>query len=188
MMPPAVPRSKARMESRSRAPVPRVLVALLLLGLLAAGGAVVWNAHAETPPPKAPAEAPKAPADSAKVAADTTAIPDGVVAYYFHTTKRCVSCRKIEAFAQEAIETGFPEELKSGRLAWRVVNIEEKGNEHFVKDYQLFTKSIVLVDERDGKKGEWKNLPKIWEYLNNKTQFAQYVQQEIRAFVTAEPR
>ena len=163
-----------------RGPVRLLPVFVLFLTMcIFVGATLPLDARAET-------SAPKPPADSTRVAPDTTASPHRVIAYYFHTTKRCVSCRKIEAYSQEAIETGFPEDLKSGRLVWRVVNIEEKGNEHFVKDYQLYTKSLILVDERDGKQAAWKNLPKVWEYLNDKAKFVHYVQEETRAFLTTE--
>ena len=68
----------------------------------------------------------------------------------------------------------------------RVVNVEEKGNEHFVKDYQLFTKSVVLIDERNARPVAWKNLPKVWELLNDKDRFVSYIQRETRAYLAPE--
>ncbi len=106
-----------------------------------------------------------------------------VVAYYFHTTQRCASCRAIEAYSREAIEGGFADAIRDGRLVWRVVNIETKGNEHFVKDYGLYTKSLVLVDEVRGVSSEWKNLDKVWQLLNDKPKFLRYVEDETRAFL-----
>ena len=55
----------------------------------------------------------------------------GVVAYYFYGNYRCASCRAIEAYTEEALEQYFSDEIASGRLAFRPVNIEEKGNEHY---------------------------------------------------------
>jgi hypothetical protein len=105
--------------------------------------------------------------------------PHRVVAYYFHTNYRCSSCRAIEANALEAIESAFADRLKDGRLVWKVVNVETKGNEHFVKEYGLFTKSVILVNEVRGKRTAWKNLPKVWELLNDKPAFLKYVQREV---------
>jgi hypothetical protein len=129
--------------------------------------------------------ASKAPADSILASPDSTAGSPGCIAFYFHTTLRCVSCRKIEAYAQEAIEKGFAAELKDGRLVWKVVNIEEKGNEHFAQDYQLFTKSVILVDQRAASP-RWKNLPKVWELLGDKEAFLRYIQAETRTFLASE--
>lgn len=110
--------------------------------------------------------------------------PHRVIAYYFHTTYRCASCRAIEAYSREAIETAFAGQLKDGRLVWKVVNIEVKGNEHFVKDYGLYTKSVVLVNEVRGKPAEWKNLEKVWQLLRDKDKFLRYVQDETRVYLT----
>jgi len=127
-------------------------------------------------------------ATPAVIAAAETQIPlHRVIAYYFYTTKRCVSCRKIEAFTKEAIDTGFPQDLQDGRLVWRLVNIEEKGNEHFSKDYELFTKSVVLVEEADSTQVRWKNLPKIWELLGDQKKFTSYIQDETRAYLAGKP-
>jgi hypothetical protein len=109
--------------------------------------------------------------------------PHRVVAYFFHTTYRCASCRAIEANSREAIENTFAEELKDGRLVWKRVNVEVKGNEHFVKDYKLYTKSLILVNEIRGKPTEWKNLEKVWQMLQDKPKFLRYVQDETRAYL-----
>jgi len=128
------------------------------------------------------------PAAQAPSAEQPTFVPPGVlphrvIAYYFHTTYRCASCRSIEAYSREAIESAFADEIKSGRLVWRAVNIEVKGNEHFVKDYKLYTKSLVLVNEVRGRKTEWKNLEKVWQLLQDKEKFVHYVQDEARAYL-----
>ena len=174
-------RQDGRLPSRS---LPRRAVAHVLLGILICAGLPLL-VRAQAPPPEAPAGSVAAPDTTA--AADTTAAPHRVLAYYFHTTKRCVSCRKIEAFTTEAIQAGFAPELKDGRLVLQVVNVEEKGNEHFVKDYQLFTKSVVLVDQRSGRQAAWKNLPKVWELLNDKEKFVRYIQEETRGYLTGKP-
>jgi len=109
--------------------------------------------------------------------------PHRVIAYYFHTTYRCASCRAIEAYSHEAIENAFADQLKDGRLIWKVVNIEVKGNEHFVKDYSLYTKSLVLVNEVRGKPAKWKNLEKVWQLLQDKPKFLHYVQGETRDYL-----
>ena len=107
----------------------------------------------------------------------------GVVAYYFHGNFRCASCRAIEAYTKEALELYFNDEIASGKLELRVVNVEEKGNEHFVNDYKLYTKSVVLSKVEGGKEVNYKNLEGVWQYLRNKQQFFDYVKKETEAFI-----
>ncbi|MBN1419697.1 MAG: hypothetical protein JXP34_13040 [Planctomycetes bacterium] len=106
-----------------------------------------------------------------------------VIAFYFHGNMRCTTCLTIEGYAKEAIEAGFREALDDGRLTWRVVNIDEPANEHFVDDFQLATRSVVLVDVRDGKRTAWKNLERIWELVGDKEAFISYIQDETRAYL-----
>ena len=113
------------------------------------------------------------------------AVSPKVVAYYFHTTYRCSSCKKIEAYSREAIESGFAKELKDGRVAWCVVNVDDRANRHFIQDYQLFSKSLVLVKMKDGKQAEWKNLVKVWQLLGDREDFLRYVQAELRSYLEA---
>ena len=98
-----------------------------------------------------------------------------VIAYYFHGTMRCPTCHKLEQYSKEAIETNFKDTLASRKLEFKVVNIEDRGNEHFGKDYQLYTKSLILSLVKDGKEIKWKNMDKIWEYVGDKQRFIDYV-------------
>lgn len=98
-----------------------------------------------------------------------------IVAYYFHGTFRCPTCHKLEQYSKEAIETNFKDALASGKLEFKVVNVEDKGNEHYGNDYQLYTKSLILSLVKDGKQIKWINLDKIWEYVGNKQRFIDYV-------------
>ncbi len=106
-----------------------------------------------------------------------------IVAYYFHTTARCSTCLKIEALAKEAIEQTYASELESGSLKWQVVNVETPENRHYVQDFKLITKSLILVDEVDGKPRRWKNLDKIWELVWSPESYREYVRSELAQFI-----
>ena len=126
---------------------------------------------------------PGASAQEPNEGAVSDAVADGVVAMYFHGNARCATCRKIEAYADEAIAQGFVDELESGRLMWRVVNIDESANKHFIEDFQLVTRSVVLVEYRDGKVLRWENLDKVWQLVRSKDKFVSYVDGETREFL-----
>jgi len=98
-----------------------------------------------------------------------------VVAYYFHGSFRCPTCHKLEQYSKEAIENNFKDAIASGRLEYKVVNVEDKPNEHYAAYYKLYTKSLILSLVRDGKEEKWINLDKIWEYVGNKKKFIDYV-------------
>jgi len=158
-------------------PGTRILVTLIVAAVVVTGAAML-----RTVPPVTTAGIEAAPEASAVVAANV--LPHRVVAYYFHTTVRCTSCLNIEAYSREALAAAFPDELKDGRLVWQLVNVELKGNEHFIKDFNLYSKSLVLVNEVQGKPTEWKNLAKIWQLVQDKPTFLRYVQDEMRSYLT----
>ena len=106
-----------------------------------------------------------------------------VIAYYFHGTFRCPTCHKLEQYSKEAIESNFKDVLTSGKLEFKVVNVEDKGNEHYGSDYQLYTKSLILSLVKDGKEIKWKNMDKIWEYVGNKQRFIDYVKSGVTDFL-----
>jgi len=104
-----------------------------------------------------------------------------VVVYYFMTSYRCMTCKKFETYTKAELESSFAREMKDGTLSFQMVNVEEKGNEHFVQDYGLKSKSIVLV--APGEKPRWKNLDKIWDEVASEVGFKHYVQTEIKTFL-----
>jgi hypothetical protein len=106
-----------------------------------------------------------------------------VIAYYFHGTFRCSTCRTIEQYSHDAIQMYFAKELGNGRLEFRPVNVEEPGNKHFIQDYQLVTKSLVLSLVSDGKETKSENLADIWKLVRDKDKFFQYVKDEVEKFL-----
>lgn len=58
------------------------------------------------------------------------------------------------------------------------VNVEEPENEHFVKDYQLTTRSVVLSLQNKGKEIRWKRLDEVWNLVKDKPTFMQFIHQE----------
>ena len=143
---------------------------LLTLSVVLASTAVfVLPASAETP------------TATAEPGAEVEA--SGFVAYYFHGNLRCATCRKIEAYSEEAISEGFAHELTSGRLVWLAVNTDEAEHKHFVTDFELVTKSLVLVEYQQGEVVRFENLDRIWKLVGAKDAFLEYVNDRTRKFI-----
>jgi len=106
-----------------------------------------------------------------------------IAVYYFHGNFRCVNCHNIEQYTKEAVEKYFQKELDAGKLVFKVINVETKGNEHFTNDYQLYTKSVVLSLVKNEKEVKFDNLTKVWEYLRDKEAFRQYIKSEVEKYL-----
>ncbi len=150
-------------------------------------GASLPAAVAETETPVASTEealvSPEMAAPAA-VPAAASSPEHRVIAYYFHNTARCPTCRTIERYSWEALQASFAAELRSGRLEWRVVNMEEPGNRHFVADYAISYPSLVLVEMRGETQIRFKILDRTWKLVHVAQEaFSTYVRDETRAYL-----
>ncbi|NWG12925.1 MAG: hypothetical protein HXY20_05245 [Acidobacteria bacterium] len=164
---------------------------LLIFVVISLGFLTIKESHKRSDSVSAadPAPAEAAPAGNVTVRSDAPERPARsrkIVAYYFHVTYRCPTCQTIEALSEEALRLGFADALKDGTLEWHPVNVQLPENRHFIQDYQLFTKSLIIARMKDGRQVEWKNLEKVWELVWNRQAFLAYVQDEVRAFLERE--
>ena len=150
---------------------PKTIVGVVLLVFAAAS--LVYLVAAEFSKRGEPADAGGAPA--------ATLPDDAVVVTYFLTNVRCPTCLKIEAYTKEAVETGFADALAGGRIVWRTLNTDEPGNEHFLDDYQLAFKAVVVSVRRGGREVKWKNLEAIWQEVGEKDEYLAYIRAEVDA-------
>lgn len=107
------------------------------------------------------------------------------MAYYFHRTLRCATCLSIEKQAKDAVESGFSSELAAGLIAWRAVNIETPGDEHFRGDFQIDHQTLMFVELRDGKAARSTKLERVWDLVGDPGAFQDYVWTEMQAFLDA---
>jgi len=122
------------------------------------------------------------PSAGQAIAAETDEKPR-FIAYYFYTSKRCKSCYRLEDWAETTIKNHFQQEIENGRLDWRTVNVDKAEHKHFVKEFNLYTKSVVIVEQKEGETVRWKNLEKVWRLLRDQEKYADYVSNEIQAFM-----
>jgi len=133
----------------------------------------------------APAAAEEQKPKQAEVApAEATVVPDKVIVYYFHGDFRCPTCTKMEALADKTIKERFAAELASGKLEWKVINVDQADNRHFTQDYNLYTKSLIISAIKDGAQVKWKNCEKTWEHVRNPPEYEDYVTDEIKAYMS----
>ena len=133
-------------------------VRFILLAFVLAS--LAWMVVRENKTVKAQSEAEKAIAIKA----------DALVVYYFHGTRRCTTCMKMEELASQAVTANFADKLASGDVVFRSVNLEAPGNEHFVKDFDLITNTVVM---QRGDKVE--KFDDIWDLAGTPDKFEMYI-------------
>lgn len=166
--------------------------ALLAFVVVSAGAVLYKAAIVPGKAPVAPAEAapavPGAAAPAAKPAPGSPAATAGspvpafaektAVIYYFYTNTRCSSCKAIEEYTKAAVEKNFASDYKGWRVVFKGVNVEEGPNAHFVQDYWLNSKSVVVQKFAGVKPLKWGKLEKVWQLLGDKEAFIAYITAE----------
>ncbi|HBC87621.1 MAG TPA: hypothetical protein DCZ94_11750 [Lentisphaeria bacterium] len=107
------------------------------------------------------------------------------IVYYFHGNMRCATCMKFEAYSKDVINSRFKDDISSGKLEFKVVNVDENSNTHFVRDYNLTTRSLVVSRQEDGKEKNWSNLDQIWDRVGDEAGFKKYVEEKIKDSMSA---
>lgn len=70
----------------------------------------------------------------------------------FHTTNRCITCKAIEANTKYTLDTYFADELKNGKITFKVVNIDKDENYELAKKFKASGTSLflnVIGDEKE---------------------------------------
>lgn len=72
-----------------------------------------------------------------------------VEVYYFHLTRRCMTCQTVERVAEEAVKENFSEEMEKGEVIFKSVNLEEKANKELLKKLKVTGQSLLIVDGKE---------------------------------------
>ncbi len=114
-------------------------------------------------------------------------VEPNVAVYFFYNDIRCDVCLRLEAYAVEALKMHFADELASGAIQWRMLSMDDPENEHYLIDFELYSKSVVLVDPENGTPVRFKNLEDIWDLVYDKPAYIEYIRESIRDFLAEAP-
>ena len=78
-------------------------------------------------------------------------VKDFVEVLYFHGKQRCVTCRSIEQNTKELLEAKFTQQMKAGKVVYRVIDISKKENARIAEKYEVTWSSLFLVQHKNGK-------------------------------------
>tara|TARA_R110001592_G_scaffold198500_1_gene446774 strand:- start:1471 stop:1938 length:468 start_codon:yes stop_codon:yes gene_type:complete len=111
------------------------------------------------------------------------ALPRGdsaqLIVYYFDMGKDCSTCLNLESYTHQTLTTYFNDALQSGAIEWAVVDVDTPETSHFVEDFGLYTKSVVLARFDGETMTGYNNLSRIWELVYDKDAFMEYVRLQV---------
>lgn len=150
-----------------------------VLLVVALGSLAIWG-NREFKKSQTYAEAESKPAH-----AEILPIVEGpqVVMTYFLIGTRCVSCKKIEALARATAEQDFAVELAANKIFFRVIDTGDPANRHYLKDYRLSSKTVVISRRVEGKETAWKDMEKVWDLLDDARAYRDYLGAQIKEYL-----
>ena len=151
----------------------RVITGIVVLGVVVLFASML---------PHAVLAADAAAKADASVKADATASPpaDRIVVMYFHRTQRCPTCLKMGSYSEEAVKTGFAQEIKAGKVEFHYIDFQDAKNEALTKGYKVSGPSLMVVRVADNKAATYKDLTEIWTKVRDKAAFVEYVQANVK--------
>jgi len=153
-------------------------VAIALVTLIMRGQGDDGGSAAQSPPAPVPRTDPPAVPGASVATTKPPAAAPRLVAFYFHGTKRCTSCNSIENLTREALKA----ETEAARVEIRSVNVDESANAHYVDDFQLTMRTVVLAEENGGSVVRWKRLDECWDRFGDPADFQTYIQRSLAGF------
>ena len=68
-----------------------------------------------------------------------------VEVYYFHYTRRCVTCTKVENETKATLEEFYAEEMQSGDVVFRAINLDESDSEEIAEKLEISGQTLLVV-------------------------------------------
>jgi small redox-active disulfide protein 2 len=131
-------------------PVNRVKQVITLLLLALVGGSLALMVMREMKRPQTTENA--------------TLAQKGTIVYYFYGNHRCATCNKMQELTRKAVE--------GKDVVFKAVNLDEPQNEHFVKDFQLDARVVVIQ-----RNGSYKKMGQVWDLVHgDEKAFIAYIQ------------
>ena len=108
---------------------------------------------------------------------------DVVEVLYFHGKQRCATCMAIEKNTKDLLETTFSNQLKTGEVVFKSVDITEE--ETLADKYEVSWSSLIIVDYDKNGKEDAANLTEFafGNARNNPDNFKKGVEEQINTML-----
>jgi hypothetical protein len=65
--------------------------------------------------------------------------------FYFHYTRRCITCNAVESVTKQALAEMYPAQSKNGQITFTSINLDEKANDAIAKKCQSEGQSLLFM-------------------------------------------
>lgn len=79
-----------------------------------------------------------------------TIISNNIEVYYFHYTRRCVTCNAVESESKSTIEKLYSEQVKKGTISFHSINLDDDKSKEIAEKLNISGQALLIV--KDNKK------------------------------------
>lgn len=102
--------------------------------------------------------------------------------FLFHATQRCITCINIGKYAKETVEQKFPEEVKSGKIEFREINIDLPENKELANKFKATGSSLFINAIANSKDNIHQDM-QVWRLTTNEKAFINYLSDELKKLI-----
>lgn len=84
-------------------------------------------------------------AQGKKSQSDKKVTAQKVEVYYFHFTRRCMTCNAVEAVSKKAVESLYPAQMKAGKITFKGINLDETSSKALADKLDIGGQSLLIV-------------------------------------------
>jgi hypothetical protein len=70
---------------------------------------------------------------------------DKVEVYYFHFTRRCMTCNAVEKESKVALETLYPKQMEAGTITFVEINLDEDGSKAIAEKVKASGQALLVI-------------------------------------------
>lgn len=103
---------------------------------------------------------------------------DKIQVFLFHATQRCTTCIAIGKLAGATVNEYFQNELQSGKIEFKEINIDLPENKELAQKFQASGSALFINAVYDGQDHISEDAT-VWRLTTNETQFKSYLKAKI---------
>ena len=107
--------------------------------------------------------------------------------FVFHSTNRCYSCVLLGQLTKKTVEQKFPDELKSGKIEFKEINVDLPQNKEVVAKFKAVGSSLFINPIIDGQDNIEADV-QVWRLVSNEQGFISYLSEKIKGFLDGEAK
>jgi hypothetical protein len=109
--------------------------------------------------------------------------PDKVEVFLFHATQRCSTCITIGKLSEKTVLEKFPEEVKSGRIVFKEINIDLPENKELAKKFQAAGSALYINAIKNGQ-DKIEQDTKVWRLTGDNVAFISYLENKLNMIMS----